>query len=135
MFDNSLSFFNFLAHLDILQFNVLANTARKQVETEREGERGRNRDRERERERERERDRGRERERESESERDKARERARETIRLRHADTLCVQVRLEPAAKFGNNLINVPANLMGPLGLQQHSWQLLRMYHQHEFPY
>jgi len=92
-------------------------------------------ERERKRERERERQRERERERESERERERARERARETVRLRHADMLGVQVRREPAAKFGNNLINVPANLKGPLGLLQHSWQLLRIYHQHEFPY
>ena len=93
----------------------------------------RERDRKGGKERETERQRARESEREREREREKARERARETVRLRHADTLGVQVRLEPAAKFGNNLINVPANLKGPLKLQQHSWRLLRMQQQYEF--
>ena len=77
----------------------------------------------------------RERKRESEREREKARERARETVRLRHTDTLGVQVRLDLATKFGNNLINVSANLKGSLGLQQHSWQFLRLHQQHEFAY
>ena len=116
-------------HTRTRETHRVCDTARKQGETEREGENNRKREREIESERERERDTEgeRERERESEREREEARERARETVRLRHSDTLGVQVRLEPAAKFGNNLINVPANLKGPLGLHQHSWWLLRI--------